>query len=255
MSKTHKTSTESTTHFGFQTVASDSKAGLVEQVFASVAGNYDLMNDLMSLGIHRLWKRFLITKACPRPGHIALDLAGGSGDIAELLARKVAPKGHVYLADINQAMLAEGRDRMLDQGLFNHVDCVQADAEALPFPANRFDIITIGFGLRNVTQKERALQSMYRVLKPGGRLLVLEFSKPVWPLLETVYDAYSFHLLPKLGELVANDKASYQYLVESIRMHPSQEPLKAMIESAGFEDCTYTNLAGGIVALHVAYKY
>lgn len=255
MNKAKKTSPDETTHFGFQSVAWEEKVDHVKQVFDTVASRYDLMNDLMSLGVHRLWKRLLIAKSLARPGQIALDIAGGSGDIAELLARKVGPKGHVFLLDINEAMLKEGRDRMFDKGLMHRVDCIQGNAEVLPFIPNQFDIITIAFGLRNVTDKARALASMYRVLKPGGRLLILEFSKPIWPLLESIYDAYSFHVLPKLGGLIAKDKESYQYLVESIRMHPAQDALKDMIEAAGFEDCTYHNLSGGIVALHVAYKY
>lgn len=247
--------TSQTTHFGFQPVAWEEKAGHVKDVFDSVASRYDLMNDLMSFGIHRLWKRYVIAKGLIRPGQYALDVAGGSGDIATLLARKVGRTGHVILSDINGEMLAQGRNRLIDEGLLNTVDCIQANAECLPFQDNLFDIITIAFGLRNVTDKARALASMYRVLKPGGKLMVLEFSKPTLPLLKSIYDAYSFHILPKVGELITSDRESYQYLVESIRMHPSQESLKVMIEEAGFEDCTYHNLSGGIVALHIAYKY
>lgn len=246
---------EKTTHFGFKSVAWHEKAAKVGEVFDSVAGRYDIMNDLMSLGIHRLWKRFAVAKSLVRPGQQVLDLAGGSGDIAALLAQKVGPKGRVVLADINASMLQVGRDRLLDKGLLNTIHCIQANAEELPFADNQFDCITIGFGLRNVTNKEKALASMYRVCKPGGKLLVLEFSTPTAPGLKPIYDAYSFHILPSLGKLITNDSESYRYLVESIRMHPSQDALKKMIEKAGFEDCTYHNLSGGIVALHMAYKY
>ncbi len=246
---------EKKTHFGFKSVAWDDKAAKVGEVFDSVAKRYDLMNDLMSLGIHRLWKRLALAKSLVRPGHQVLDLAGGSGDIAQLLAKKVGDRGRVILADINAAMLKVGRDRLIDQGLLNTVRCVQANAEALPFVNDQFDCITIGFGLRNVTDKARALASMYRVCKPGGKLMVLEFSHPTLPGLKPIYDAYSFHVLPKLGEWISQDAESYRYLVESIRMHPSQNALKDMIEAAGFEDCTYHNLSGGIVALHIAYKY
>ncbi|MCH9755916.1 MAG: bifunctional demethylmenaquinone methyltransferase/2-methoxy-6-polyprenyl-1,4-benzoquinol methylase UbiE [Gammaproteobacteria bacterium] len=246
---------EKKTHFGFESVDWNDKANKVGDVFDSVAERYDIMNDLMSLGIHRLWKRFAIAKSLVRPGHQVLDLAGGSGDITQLLAQKVGQTGRVILADINASMLSVGRDRLMDKGLLNTVNCIQANAEALPFANNQFDCITIGFGLRNVTDKARALQSMYRVCKPGGKLLVLEFSTPNFPGLKPIYDAYSFHVLPKLGEWITKDTESYRYLVESIRMHPTQDALKAMIEDAGFEDCTYHNLSGGIVALHIAYKY
>ncbi len=246
---------EKTTHFGFESVAWDDKASKVGDVFDAVAKRYDLMNDLMSLGVHRLWKRFAIAKSLVRPGHQVLDLAGGSGDITQLLAQKTGPTGRVILADINANMLAVGRDRLLDKGLLSNVNCIQANAETLPFAQHQFDCITMGFGLRNVTDKARALASMYRVCKPGGKLLVLEFSTPTFPGLKPIYDAYSFHVLPKLGGWITNDAESYRYLVESIRMHPNQEALKTMIEAAGFEDCTYHNLSGGIVALHIAYKY
>ncbi len=246
---------EKTTHFGFQSVAWSDKAHKVADVFDSVAERYDVMNDLMSLGIHRLWKRITIAKSLVRPGQQVLDLAGGSGDIAQLLAEKVGQTGRVVLADINAAMLKVGRDRLLDKGLLNTINCIQANAETLPFADNQFDCITIGFGLRNVTNKEKALASMYRVCKPGGKLLILEFSTPTFPGLKPIYDAYSFHLLPKIGEWITNDAESYRYLVESIRMHPTQDALKTMVENAGFEDCTYHNLSGGIVALHIAYKY
>jgi demethylmenaquinone methyltransferase / 2-methoxy-6-polyprenyl-1,4-benzoquinol methylase len=249
------TSPEKTTHFGFKSVDWDDKVDQVGEVFSSVAKRYDIMNDLMSLGIHRLWKQFTLAKSLARPGQKILDLAGGSGDITQLLAKKVGPTGQVILADINAAMLAVGRDRVIDNGLLGTVNCVQANAETLPFANNQFDCITIGFGLRNVTDKARALASMYRVCKPGGKLLILEFSTPTLPAFKAIYDAYSFHILPKLGGWITNDADSYRYLVESIRMHPPQEALKTMVESAGFEDCTYHNLSGGIVALHMAYKY
>ncbi|MDX2345944.1 MAG: bifunctional demethylmenaquinone methyltransferase/2-methoxy-6-polyprenyl-1,4-benzoquinol methylase UbiE [Legionella sp.] len=246
---------EKTTHFGFESVAWDDKANKVGDVFDAVATRYDIMNDLMSLGVHRLWKRFTLAKSLVRPGQHILDLAGGSGDITQLLTEKTGPTGRVVLADINAAMLTVGRDRLIDKGLLSTVDVIQANAEALPFSSNQFDCITIGFGLRNVTDKARALASMYRVCKPGGKLLVLEFSTPTAPGLKPIYDAYSFHILPKLGQWITKDAESYQYLVESIRMHPNQADLKTMIETAGFEDCTYHNLSGGIVALHIAYKY
>jgi demethylmenaquinone methyltransferase / 2-methoxy-6-polyprenyl-1,4-benzoquinol methylase len=246
---------EKTTHFGFESVAWDDKATKVGDVFDMVAMRYDIMNDLMSLGVHRLWKRFTLLKSMVKSGQQVLDLAGGSGDITQLLAQRVGPTGRVILADINAAMLTVGRDRLIDKGLLNTVDAIQANAEALPFADNQFDCITIGFGLRNVTDKARALKSMYRVCKPGGKLMVLEFSTPTLPGLKPIYDAYSFHMLPKLGQWISNDAESYRYLVESIRMHPTQDALKSMIETAGFEDCTYHNLSGGIVALHIAYKY
>lgn len=245
----------STTDFGFQQIPTEQKTAKVAEVFRSVADKYDLMNDLMSLGIHRLWKRFAITLAHVEKGQQILDLAGGTGDIAKLLAKAVGDTGMVYLADINENMLRVGRDRLLDQGILNNVRYIQANAEVLPFPPNRFDRVTIAFGLRNVTDKDKALHAMYQVLKPGGRLIVLEFSKPVLPLLQKLYDSYSFTLLPKLGQWIANDSQSYQYLVESIRMHPDQEALKNKVLAAGFDECEYFNLNGGIVALHRAYKY
>ena len=246
---------KNTTHFGFQSVDWDEKEKKVRAVFHSVAKNYDLMNDLMSLGIHRLWKRLTVELSRVRPGDAVLDLAGGSGDLTRLMCQKVGVSGHVILADINAAMLAVGRDRLLDEGIHDNVNVVQANAQCLPFADNSFHCITIGFGLRNVTDKEAALRSMYRVCKPGGKVMVLEFSTPTLPGLKPIYDWYSFNILPKVGQLFAEDAASYQYLAESIRMHPSQDVLKAMIEQAGFEDCRYHNLSGGIVALHVAYKY
>ena len=242
------------THFGYRDVPESEKAGLVGNVFRSVAGKYDVMNDLMSMGVHRLWKRFAIDQSGVRRGQTVLDVAGGTGDIASLLARRVGPAGRVVLADINEAMLGVGRDRLLDKGLVGGIEFVQADAESLPFPDDYFDAVTIAFGLRNVTRKEKALASMRRVLKPGGVLLILEFSKPVMPGLGRVYDAYSFGLLPALGRIVANDEDSYRYLAESIRKHPDQETLKGMMEQAGLQRCHYFNLTGGIVALHKGYK-
>ncbi|MBA3535508.1 MAG: bifunctional demethylmenaquinone methyltransferase/2-methoxy-6-polyprenyl-1,4-benzoquinol methylase UbiE [Tatlockia sp.] len=249
------TDREKTTDFGFDSVAWDEKEKKVGAIFESVAKNYDLMNDLMSLGIHHLWKRFTVELSQVRSGQSVLDLAGGSGDLTRLLSKKVGAKGIVILADINASMLAVGRNRLLDQGLFSNIDFIQANAQTLPFADNSFHCITIGFGLRNVTDKDEALRSMYRVCKPGGKLMVLEFSTPTLPGLKPVYDWYSFNILPKIGQLFAKDASSYQYLAESIRMHPSQEGLKQMIEKAGFEDCHYHNLSGGIVALHIAYKY
>jgi len=246
---------EKTAHFGYREVPESEKAGLVGQVFSSVASRYDLMNDLMSLGVHRLWKRFTISQASVHPGSRVLDVAGGTGDLAAAFAKRVGPSGLVTIADINASMLDVGRGRMADRGLAGNIEFVQANAETLPFPDDHFDCITIAFGLRNVTHIDRALVSMFRVLKPGGRLLVLEFSKPVLPGLNTLYDAYSFNILPKLGKLIANDEASYRYLVESIRKHPDQETLKGMMEQAGFERTHYFNLSGGIVALHKGYKF
>ncbi len=244
-----------TTHFGFRTVAKDQKADMVAQVFHSVASKYDIMNDLMSFGIHRLWKRLTIDSSGVRRGQCVLDLAGGTGDLTAKYSRLVGETGQVVLADINDSMLKMGREKLRNLGIVGNVDYVQANAEALPFPDNSFDCVTISFGLRNVTDKDKALQSMFRVLKPGGRLLVLEFSKPQFAALSKAYDAYSFHILPRIGELVASDAESYRYLAESIRMHPDQETLKGMMEAAGFENVTYTNMTGGIVALHRGYKF
>jgi len=241
------------THFGYQTVARSEKADLVRGVFDSVATRYDLMNDLMSAGLHRVWKRHTIDQAAVRPGHAVLDLAGGTGDLARAFASKVGSDGHIVLADINRAMLERGRERLVDAGVAGNLSIAQVNAEQLPFADQSFDCITIAFGLRNVTDKEAALASMYRVLKPGGKAMILEFSRPV-EALRPAYDLYSFRVLPLLGRLVANDAESYQYLAESIRMHPDQETLKAMMEAAGFERCTYRNLAGGIVALHIGYR-
>ncbi|HCK82146.1 MAG TPA: bifunctional demethylmenaquinone methyltransferase/2-methoxy-6-polyprenyl-1,4-benzoquinol methylase UbiE [Candidatus Competibacter sp.] len=244
-----------TTHFGYQKVAPDEKARKVAGVFDSVAGKYDLMNDLMSFGVHRLWKRFAVRLCGVRAGERVLDLAGGTGDLSGRLLSRVGPRGWVVLSDINANMLAEGRRRLVDEGVVGNVAYVQADAETLPFPANSFDCITIAFGLRNVTYKDRALSAMHAALKPGGRAVILEFSHPVAPGLKPAYDLYSFSVLPVLGKLVANDAASYRYLAESIRMHPDQQTLLGMMEAAGFERCQYFNLSGGIVAAHRGYKF
>ena len=243
------------TDFGFQRVSRADKARRVRGVFDSVAGNYDLMNDLMSAGTHRLWKRFTLSLANLRPGQRALDVAGGTGDLAAGLARQVGERGLVILTDINAAMLQRGRDRLIDAGLAGNVACVKANAERLPFPDAVFDCVTIGFGLRNVTDKAAALASMRRTLKPGGQLLVLEFSRPSVAGLQPLYDAYSFRIMPLLGRFVAGDAASYRYLAESIRMHPDQETLLKMMQNAGLEGCRYHNLSGGIVAVHRGYKY
>jgi len=245
---------DKTTHFGFQKVPVEEKAQRVRGVFDSVATDYDLMNDVMSLGIHRLWKRLAIGIANIQPGQQVLDLAGGTGDLVQLIAPKVGAHGRVVLSDINSAMIRTGRARLLDRGIVGNVEYVQADAERLPFPDNSFDCITMGFGLRNVTRKQAALDAMYRVLKPGGRLLILEFSRPT-ALLRPAYDFYSFSILPRLGRLIAGDAASYRYLAESIRMHPDQKALVGMLEAAGFEACDYHNLTGGIVAIHRGYKF
>jgi demethylmenaquinone methyltransferase / 2-methoxy-6-polyprenyl-1,4-benzoquinol methylase len=245
---------ERSTDFGFQRVPREDKARRVRGVFDSVADRYDLMNDLMSGGTHRLWKRFTLALANLRPGQRALDVAGGSGDLAAGLARQVGARGLVVLSDINAAMLARGRDRLIDQGFVGNIACVQADAERLPFADGTFDCITIGFGLRNVTDKAAALSAMRRALRPGGQLLVLEFSRPRVPGLQPLYDAYSFRVLPWLGRMVAGDEASYRYLAESIRMHPDQETLLKMLQEAGLEGCRYHNLSGGIVAVHRGYK-
>lgn len=244
-----------TTDFGYREVPIAEKANLVKTVFTSVANKYDLMNDLMSLGIHRYWKRFAIALCKIRPGQKVLDIAGGTGDLAKAFAKSVGSQGQVILADINAAMLQVGRDRLIDSGAINNVTYIQADAEKLPFVDNYFDCITIAFGLRNVTDKAAALRSMQRVLKPGGQLIVLEFSQPILPVLQKLYDTYSFSLLPKLGAWITGDTESYQYLVESIRKHPDQENLLAMLQKAGFENCNYHNLTGGIVAIHRGYKW
>ncbi len=243
------------TDFGFQTVDVDQKQKLVEHVFDSVASKYDIMNDAMSLGIHRLWKRHAISLLQVRAGMRVLDLAGGTGDLTCLMAPLVTESGHITLSDINASMLNEGKHRLIDKGIVGNVDIVLANAESLPFPDNHFDRVIMGFGLRNVTHKDKALQSIYRTLKPGGRMIILEFSHPTNGLLSKVYDAYSFHVLPKLGEWIAKDSESYQYLAESIRMHPNQETLKGMILEAGFDKCEVHNLTGGIVAIHKGIKY
>lgn len=243
-----------TTHFGFQQVPVEDKQRKVADVFHSVAARYDLMNDLLSGGIHRLWKRFTIEVSGVRYGHTVLDIAGGTGDLAYAFARLVGEDGQVVLADINASMLAVGRDRLIDRGVAGNIRFAQANAESLPFPDNTFDCITIAFGLRNVTHKDKALRSMLRVLKPGGRLLVLEFSKPGNPLLAKAYDAYSFHVMPVIGKVVADDADSYRYLAESIRMHPDQPTLKGMMEEAGFAACEFYNMTGGVVALHKGIK-
>jgi demethylmenaquinone methyltransferase/2-methoxy-6-polyprenyl-1,4-benzoquinol methylase len=248
------TKESTTTHFGFQQVDKDQKAGLVGEVFTSVASRYDIMNDLMSAGIHRLWKRFTVEVSAVRKGNRVLDLAGGTGDLAAKFSRLVGDQGEVILSDINQSMLATGRDKQTDLGNTGNISYVLGDAQYLPFQSNYFDCVTIGFGLRNVTDKDLALRSILRVLKPGGRLLVLEFSKPDNPLLSKIYDSYSFKLLPKIGKLIAQDEDSYRYLAESIRMHPDQETLKDMLEDAGFVDCEYHNMTGGIVAIHKGIK-
>lgn len=246
---------EAKTDFGFQQIPVTEKNRKVAEVFSSVAGKYDLMNDLMSLGVHRWWKRCAVERCRLRKGQKVLDLAGGSGDLSSRISPRVGDQGQVWLADINAQMLAVGRQRLLDQGIFSNIYYALANAESLPFIDNYFDCIIIGFGLRNVTDKAAALVAMYRALKPGGRLIVLEFSKPVSALLQPVYDAYSFKLLPWLGEVVADDAASYQYLAESIRMHPDQETLRKMTLAAGFDRCDYQNLSGGIVAIHQGVKY
>ncbi len=242
------------THFGFEQVPVGEKVERVAGVFHSVAEKYDVMNDVMSLGIHRLWKRFTLSQTGLKAGQRVLDLAGGTGDLALRMSRMVGPSGEVVLSDINSSMLNTGRERLLNEGVAGNMRYVQANAECLPFPDNYFDCITMAFGLRNVTDKDAALRSMYRVLKPGGRLLVLEFSKAVAPGLSPVYDIYSFKILPVMGKLIANDEDSYRYLAESIRMHPDQETLKGMFESAGFNKVSYHNMSGGIVALHKGFK-
>ena len=243
-----------TVDFGYERVTPAEKTTRVRGVFDSVAGSYDLMNDLMSGGMHRLWKRFALAQTGLRPGQRALDVASGTGDLGAGLARQVGKDGLAVLTDINREMLARGRDRLIDKGLGAQVSFVIANAECLPFPDRSFDCVTIGFGLRNVTDKAAALASMRRVLRPGGRLLVLEFSKPR-PEVRAAYDAYSFNVLPRLGGIVAGDAASYRYLAESIRMHPDQETLAAMVREAGFDDCRWHNLAAGVVALHVGVVY
>ena len=244
-----------TTHFGYQRIPAAEKAKRVAGVFDTVAARYDIMNDLMSLGIHRLWKWVAVRMAAVRAGHRVLDLAAGTGDLGARFAAMAGEQGRVVLADINASMLHLGRDRLVNQGLVGNVEYVQADAERLPWVDNGFNVVTIAFGLRNVTDQGAALREMYRVLKPGGRALVLEFSKPALPLLTRLYDQYSFTVLPALGQWVAGDADSYRYLAESIRMHPDQDTLRDMMTRAGFARCDYTNLTGGIVAVHRGYKF
>lgn len=243
-----------TTDFGYQSIPVSEKNNRVAEVFQSVAGKYDLMNDLMSFGLHRLWKKFTVELSQLRKGDSVLDVAGGTGDLVKAFAKQIGPQGKAILLDINAAMLNIGRDRLLNSG-FSEISSIQANAEYLPFAEASFDCLSIAFGLRNVTNKQTALKSMYQVLKPGGRLLVLEFSKPILGFLQNLYNRYSFDFLPKLGEWIANDKASYRYLVESIRRHPDQKTLQALILDTGFDECEYYNLSGGIVALHRAWKF
>jgi demethylmenaquinone methyltransferase/2-methoxy-6-polyprenyl-1,4-benzoquinol methylase len=249
------TKPQQTTHFGFEEVPIDEKVKRVGDVFHSVADKYDLMNDLMSLGLHRLWKRFAVQLLLLHKGDKVLDLAGGTGDLTALISKKVGDTGSVCIADINDSMLRVGADRLLDKGLHKNIEFILANAEMLPFESNYFDRMIIGFGLRNVTDKDAALRSMFRCLKPGGKALILEFSKPIFKLINKIYDGYSFNLLPKIGKLVTDDEDSYRYLAESIRKHPDQKTLKSMMEQTGFEDCEYHNLATGIVAIHTGYKY
>ncbi len=241
--------------FGYTQVLKQDKVKRVAEVFHSVADKYDIMNDLMSFGIHRIWKKITIEYSSVRKGQKVLDLAGGTGDLTAKFSQIVGDDGLVVLADINESMLKVGRDKLRDKGLFKNIEYVQANAEELPFVDNYFDCITISFGLRNVTDKQKALQSMWRVLKPGGRLLILEFSKPQYQILNKAYDLYSFTMLPLMGKIVANDSDSYRYLAESIRMHPDQKTLKKMMEDAGFVDVKYHNMTGGIVALHTGFKF
>ena len=253
--QTSQDQTQNTTHFGYEEVPVSDKVNKVADVFHSVADKYDLMNDLMSAGVHRLWKRYTVEKSGAKKGDTILDLAGGTGDLAAKFTRIVGKDGMVTLSDINGSMLENGRDRLTNMGIAGNIEYVQANAEALPFDDNKYDIVTMAFGLRNVTDKDAALRSIYRVLKPGGKLMVLEFSKPVIPGLGTIYDQYSFKLLPLIGKVVANDEDSYRYLAESIRMHPDQETLKGMFDAAGFERTSYHNMTGGVVALHIGYKF
>jgi demethylmenaquinone methyltransferase/2-methoxy-6-polyprenyl-1,4-benzoquinol methylase len=248
-----KQTKEDTTHFGYRTVESGEKADLVRDVFDSVASRYDIMNDLMSGGLHRLWKRYTVNEAAVRPGHAVLDLAGGTGDLALAFAKRVGADGHVVLADINAAMLEQGRKRLVEAGAAGNTSIAQVDAQDLPFGDGSFDVVTMAFGLRNVTDKDAALRSIFGTLKTGGKAMILEFSEP-HKALKPAYDLYSFKVLPALGKLIARDADSYQYLAESIRVHPDQEALKTMMEEAGFERCRYDNLAGGIVALHIGYR-
>ncbi len=247
--------TKPTIDFGFTEVPLQEKVKKVKGVFDSVAGKYDIMNDVMSLGVHRLWKRHTIELSGIRPGKVVLDLAGGTGDLTKEFAKRVGKEGKVVLADINESMVRVGRDRLINAGIAGNVEYTITNAEALAFPDNTFDLATIAFGLRNVTNKDKALEELYRVLKPGGQLMILEFSKVTQPLFAKFYDFYSFNILPKMGKLIANDEASYQYLAESIRMHPDQETLKQMMLTAGFDKAEYLNMNEGIVALHRGWKY
>ena len=243
------------THFGYQEIPENEKVHRVSEVFSGVADKYDLMNDCMSLGLHRWWKRYAVSQSGVCPGNCVLDLACGSGDLTALLLARVGSEGQVVALDINEAMLARGRDRLIDSGKIGNVTYVQADAEHLPFTDNYFDVITMAFGLRNVTDQAAALRSMYRVMKPGGKLVILEFSLPHLSGLNKLYDFYSFHIIPKMGEWICQDRASYQYLVESIRKHPDQETLCKKMRDSGWEDTAFTNLQGGIVAVHTGWKY
>lgn len=245
---------ESVTSFGYQQVKVEDKQGLVGEVFHDVAGKYDIMNDFMSFGLHRIWKWLTCYLTDVQPGHRILDLAGGTGDLTKILANKLGKDGKIILSDINGSMLAEGRNKLIDNNYITNIEYVQANAEALPFEDNSFDLVTMAFGLRNVTNKDKALESIYRVLKPGGKLFVLEFSKPQSKLIERAYDFYSFNIIPKIGQWVTNKSEHYQYLVESIRVHPDQEKLKQMFLDAGFDSCTYNNFHSGVVALHRGYK-
>lgn len=242
------------THFGYKEVNKSDKQGLVGTVFKDVASKYDLMNDLMSFGMHRIWKWLTCYLADVKPNSKILDLAGGTGDLTKILAKKLDKDGKIILSDINNSMLTEGRNKLIDNNLVN-IEFVQANAENLPFEDNSFDLVTMAFGLRNVTNKDKALESIYRVLKPGGRLFVLEFSKPQSSIIDSLYNFYSFNIIPKIGKLVTDKEEHYQYLVESIKMHPDQEKLKSMFLEAGFGDCEYNNFHSGIVALHRGYKY
>ena len=244
-----------TTHFGYQIIPTNQKTKKVKYIFESIATKYDLMNDLMSLWIHRWWKYFAIIQCRLRSGQRILDLAGGTGDLAKRISILIGDDGEVVVTDISTAMLIVGRNHLLDQGIFRNIQFIQANAEKLPFLNNYFDRVIIGFGLRNITDQTIALKSMYRVIKPGGFVVILEFSKPIFSLLRIIYDIYSFQLLPRLGKLVAKEEASYRYLVESIRMHPDQEELRNIMSESGFEDCDYCNLSGGIVAIHRGYKF
>ncbi len=246
---------EEKTHFGYETIDKDKKEERVAEVFHSVADKYDLMNDVMSFGIHRLWKNTAMSLSGVKRGQQVLDLAGGTGDLTKRLSKRVGPEGRVVLSDINESMLEEGRKRLINEGIVGNVEFKQINAEEIPFEDQTFDLVTIGFGLRNVTDKLKALKEMKRVLKPGGRLLVLEFSQPVIPGLGKLYDFYSFNIIPRMGELIAKDGDSYRYLTESIRMHPGQEELKAMMLEAGFDEVDYKNLTGGIVAIHRGFVY